>query len=190
MGPEIRRVVGSRILRHRDGLRAVYAEAFTGAPWHEDDDAADRYVRRLASDAERPGFVAAVAEVGGEIAGFATAWTTPGFLPSSRSYPQVAAALGPDRTVRWLCGAREVDELAVRPAARGLKLGAGLLDAVTGDVPDGRCWLLTSVRAREALAFYARAGWRQATHPSAEGTGVAVLLGPHHPALGELARPL
>lgn len=76
--------------------------------------------------------------------------------------------------MEWLCGAREIDELAVRPDARGTGLAAGLLEAVTADAPDGRSWLLTSVQSGRAMSFYRRQGWTQATHPAPGGKGIGL----------------
>jgi len=105
-------------------------------------------------------------------------------------YPQAAAGLGPRRTVAWLCGSREMDEPAVRPAAHGTGLAAALLEAVTEDAPGGRSWLLTSVHSSRAMAFYHRQGWTQATHPSPDGKGIVVFLSLRHPARPLAAEPL
>jgi GNAT superfamily N-acetyltransferase len=179
---EVAPLPGRRVQTYSAGIRAVYAETFAAPPWAEDEAMADAYLDRLALDAERPGFAAAVALDGDDVIGFCTAWTTADPFPDDRRHPQVAAALGPSRTRDWLCGGREVDELAVRPQSRGRGLGTALLAAVTADTALGRSWLLTSVRADAALRFYRRLGWRQATHPAPDGAGVAVFLGPNHPA--------
>ena len=179
--PLVRTVPGERLPPYYDGVREVYADAFGSPPWEEDPAMADAYLDRLASDAGRPGFTAALAVDGGAVLGFAVAWTTPSPFPRERCYPHVAAALGPERTDDWLCGAREVDELAVRREARGLGLGAALLDAVTAGAPEGRSWLLTAARAGAAAGFYRRLGWHQATHPGADRRGVIAFLGPRHP---------
>lgn len=190
----VRLVEGASLPSYADGIRQVYADVFSEPPWNEDPSAGDRYVERLAADAARPGFTAALAlgegTVGGfatrgTVGGFATAWTTPDVFPSGRSYGHVAEALGPGRVEGWLCGALEVDELAVSPDARGAGLGAALLSAVTEAAPDGRCWLLTSVRAEATLRFYRRAGWNQVPVSVPGRAGLVVLLGPGHPA----ARP-
>ncbi|MFJ3930914.1 GNAT family N-acetyltransferase [Streptomyces sp. NPDC090029] len=182
MTPAVRAVSGDRLLAHADGVRAVYADAFGGPPWREAPEHADAYLERLANDVHRPGFTAALAFDGATVLGWATAWTTPDPFPASRRHPQVSAALGAERTGDWLCGAREVDELAVAGHARGTGLGGWLLGAVTAGRADGRCWLMTSVAACGALAFYQREGWRQATHPAPGGVGHAAFLGPRHPA--------
>ncbi|MEU6084337.1 GNAT family N-acetyltransferase [Streptomyces sp. NPDC047108] len=182
MSARVELLGGERLSAYGDGVRQVYADAFARPPWGQEESMADAYLERLAADAARPGFAAAVALEGDRVLGFATGWTTPEPFPSDRSYSQVTAALGPERTGAWLCGGREVDELAVRGGARGLGLGAALLERVTAPAQDGRCWLLTSVRARSTLRFYRRIGWRQATHPAPEGRGVVVFLGPRHPA--------
>ncbi|OEV31309.1 acetyltransferase [Streptomyces nanshensis] len=179
---DVQLVDGATLLSHATGIRKVYKESFGSPPWEESDDQAAAYLERLTTDVERPGFTGALALKGAEVAGFAAAWTTPSPFPSGRCYPQAAAALGARRTAEWLCAGLEVDELAVGEAARRRGVGRTLLAAVTSAVPDGRCWLLTSVRAESALRFYRRLGWRQATHPAPSGRGAAVFLGPGHPA--------
>ncbi|MFD0023913.1 GNAT family N-acetyltransferase [Streptomyces sp. NPDC058382] len=206
-------VRGEQVLAYSDGIRRTYAEAFAGPPWHEDPAMADGYAERLAEDAKRPGFVAAVvlsrdahdvrdvcdahaardardtpadAE---SVVGFATAWTTPDPFPASRGYSRVSAALGPARTADWLVGAIEVDELALGPRARGAGLAAALLESVTAAAPEGRCWLLTSARAEPALRLYRRLGWRPAFAP-VEGSDLVAFLGPDHPAPRRRQPPL
>lgn len=189
MTPVVRAVSGDRLLAYAQGVRAVYAAAFGGPPWNEAPERADAYLERLADDVHRSGFTAALALDEDAVLGWATAWTTPDPFPAGRCYPSVSAALGESRTAAWLCGAREVDELAVAPQARGAGLGGRLLTAVTEDRADGRCWLLTSMAAHQTLAFYERAGWTRATFPSAGGAGHAAFLGPRHPARTAAPRP-
>ncbi|CAL9291846.1 N-acetyltransferase family protein [Streptomyces sp. SudanB182_2057] len=187
---DIRVVARDACLEHGAALRAVYADAFCAPPWNEDEERADAFLARLGRDVRRPGFTAALAFDGHAVVGFATAWDTPSPFPGDRCHPQAAAGLGPSRTVEWLCGAREIDELAVRSTARGTGTAAGLLRAVTEDAPGGRAWLLTSLRSPRAMAFYRRQGWTQATHPAPGGHGITVFLGPRHPARTLAARPL
>ncbi|MEU0060857.1 GNAT family N-acetyltransferase, partial [Streptomyces sp. NPDC006334] len=163
--------------------------------WHQHEDIIEHLTAlflgcRLVDNVRRPGFTAALALDEANVVGFATAWTTPAPFPTDRCYPQAAASLGPKRTAQWLCGAREIDELAVHPAAHGTGLAADLLEAVTEDAPDGRSWLLTAARSPRAVAFYRRQGWTQATHPSPEGKGIIVFLSPRHPARALASAPL
>lgn len=181
---------GDALLAHCAALHSVYVDAFCIPPWNEDEEKAVEFVGRLPANVRRPDFTAALAFAGPEIIGFATAWTTQAPFPTDRRYPQVASCLGPDLTVNWLCGAREIDELAVRPTARGTGLAGRLLEAVTEDAPEGRSWLLTSVQSPRAMSFYHRQGWTQATHPSPDGKGIVVFLGPRHPARALAAQPL
>ncbi|MEV0010317.1 GNAT family N-acetyltransferase [Streptomyces sp. NPDC047973] len=181
------RVERADLPAYTEGIRRVYADTFSEPPWHEDPSAGAEYTDRLADDAAHPGFTAALALDGDAVAGFATAWTTPVVFPSERSYGQVTEALGPERVEALLCGAVEVDELAVAPAARGTGLGANLLSAVTEHAPDGRCWLLTSLRAEATVRFYARRGWHQLPLPVPGRAGLVVLLGPNHPGATEHA---
>ncbi|WPB96559.1 GNAT family N-acetyltransferase [Streptomyces malaysiensis] len=187
---DIRVFKGVGLLDHAAALRSVYIDAFCAPPWHEDAGKAAAFVGRLPVNVGRPGFTAALAFAGPDVIGFATAWTTLVPFPSDRCYPQAAVSLGPVRTVEWLCGAREIDELAVRPGARGTGLAAELLEAVTADAPDGRSWLLTSVQSGRAMSFYRRQGWAQATHPAPGGKGIVVFLSPGHPARHLAVPPL
>ncbi|MEV6946735.1 GNAT family N-acetyltransferase [Streptomyces sp. NPDC051172] len=178
------------LLAHTSALHSVYVDAFCAPPWNEDEEKAVEFVGRLPVNTRRPGFLAAVAFEGSEVVGFATAWTTLAPFPTDRCYPQATAGLGDERTVEWLCGAREIDELAVRPDVRGTGLAGDLLEAVTQDAPEGRSWLLTSVQSPRAMSFYRRQGWIQATHPSPDGKGIAVFLDPRHPARALAPEPL
>ncbi|MFD5054133.1 GNAT family N-acetyltransferase [Streptomyces tendae] len=178
MSTDIRVRTDAELLAHTDALRSVYADAFCAPPWNEDEERATEFVDRLPANTGRPGFTAATAVRDGDVIGFATAWITPAPFPTDRCHPQAAAGLGAAYTADWLCGALEIDELA----ARGTGLAGDLLDAVTAHAPDGRAWLLTSVQNARAMAFYRLRGWTQVTHPSPDGKGIVVFLGPRHPA--------
>ncbi|MFH8370527.1 GNAT family N-acetyltransferase [Streptomyces sp. NPDC018031] len=190
MAAFVERVSGARLLSYAAGLRTVYVDAFGAPPWSEGPEQADAYLDRLTADVDRHGFTAALALDGDTVLGWATAWTTPHPFPADRNYPRISAALGERRTTEWLCGARKVDELAVAAHARGTGLGARLLDAVTEDQADGRCWLITSVHARATVGFYERTGWTQATDPVPGGAGLVPFLGPGHPARISAPRPV
>ncbi|WP_190127768.1 GNAT family N-acetyltransferase [Streptomyces mashuensis] len=174
---------GAGILAQALAVREVYENVFTAPTWEEPHGAGDAFLDRLARDTERPGFDAVLAVDGTRVLGFATTWITPDPFPAGRCYPQVAAMLGSRRARKWLCGGREVDELAVHSEARGRGIGAALLAAAAAPAADGRCWLLTSARATAAVGFYRRLGWRQATHPAPGGAGAVVFLNPAHPAV-------
>ncbi|WP_031185713.1 GNAT family N-acetyltransferase [Streptomyces sp. NRRL F-5635] len=190
MSTDIRVCTDAELLAHTDALRSVYVDAFCAPPWNEDEERATEFVDRLPANTGRPGFTAATAVRDGDVIGFATAWITPAPFPTDRCYPQAAAGLGAAYTADWLCGALEIDELAVRGAARGTGLAGDLLDAVTAHAPEGRAWLLTSVQNARAMAFYRRRGWTQVTHPSPDGKGIVVFLGPRHPARSLAPLPL
>ncbi|MFI5932065.1 GNAT family N-acetyltransferase [Actinoplanes sp. NPDC051494] len=162
-------------------LTAAYREAFGTPPWSVDAATVARFRSRMAAEAGREGFRLVVARTDGRIEGFASGWITRAPLPEARAYPQVTGQLGAERVRALLDGAFEVDELAVLPAARGRKLGRRLLDALTGDAPRGRAWLLTWRPAVDTVAFYRRAGWREAVPLSETRNDIIVFLGPHHP---------
>ncbi|GAA3486831.1 hypothetical protein GCM10018987_09100 [Streptomyces cremeus] len=112
----------------------------------------------------------------------------PGPFPADRSAGRVAAQLGP-RLRPLLVGAFQVDELAVRPCARGTGLGRRLLAAVCdGAARDGRVWLLTARSAPDAVAFYRRLGWHEVLpEPGADPGDVVVFLAPGHPGAASVA---
>jgi GNAT superfamily N-acetyltransferase len=169
----VHRLTGSDVLGVADELVDAYVEVFAEPPWNEDPERARAgFRRRLAVDARRPGFRAVLVPR----AGFATAWTTSAPFRTDRAYPAVSARLGARRVDELLVGALEVDELAVLPRARGSGLGRRLLDAVTADAP--RAWLLTSVQATDAVAFYRRMGWVEPAPEAGSESGVVVFLKP------------
>ncbi|OPC78440.1 hypothetical protein B4N89_36295 [Embleya scabrispora] len=183
---EVRRLLVADLSAYLEDVRDVYRAVFSAQPWNEDEAAAERYVRRLDADKERDGFTIALAEDDSGVVGFAVAWTTPAVFPTTRGYARVETMVGAGRTQEWLCGAREVDELAVRPGVRGSGVGRALLSAVTDDAPSGRCWLLTSAHIDVAVRFYTRAGWHRL---GTDASGTTVFLSPRHPAFDASSAP-
>lgn len=181
-----RRLDGAQVPRWRDAISDAYADIFTRPPWNAAHDKGYDVVRsafadRLASDAKRPGFRVVAAAEGDQVAGFASGWVTPSPYPDSRAYPQVTASIGAAAVERLLVGAIEVDELAVRPQARGRGLARGLLAELIADAPDGRAWLLTWTGAPEAVAFYDRIGWRRVPALPGCENDIVTYLSPAHP---------
>ncbi|MFD9726178.1 GNAT family N-acetyltransferase [Streptomyces sp. NPDC059072] len=172
---------GPAVLDLVDELVDTYADVFSAPPWNEDEETIRQFAGRLQTDTRRPGFRAALAQSEAGIDGFATAWVTPAVFPRGRAYPQVAAQLGADRVRGLLTGALEIDELAVRPHARGRGTGRALLTEMTADAPDGKAWLLTSRLATDTVATYRRLGWHEVAALPGTETGVIVFLSPDHP---------
>ncbi|MFG3345661.1 GNAT family N-acetyltransferase [Streptomyces sp. NPDC048018] len=186
---------GPDILARADQLTEAYVEIFTAPPWeHRSAEATGAAFReRLEADAHRPGFRAVLAmSEEGRVDGFVTGWITQAPFRSDRAYGQVTTRLGADRVSELLIGAFEIDELGVRPDARGTGLGRRLLSSLTASAPDGRAWLLTWDQAHDTLAFYRRAGWREPEPLPGNETDVLVFLSPEvrSPAApGQLAGP-
>ncbi|NUS08749.1 MAG: GNAT family N-acetyltransferase [Nonomuraea sp.] len=162
---KLERLTGAETPARAGDLVKLYRAAFAEPPWNEDGWGAAAFAERLAADVRRPGFVAVLADDGGELAGFGTAWRTESPFPEGRAYGRVRAALGEEVETR-LVGALEVDELAVGPHARGQGLGGRILDLLC-DGADA-CWLLTSPRADSAVRLYGRLGWQRVTAPDAD----------------------
>ncbi|MFB6613420.1 GNAT family N-acetyltransferase [Streptomyces sp. NPDC056367] len=172
---------GPAVLDLADELVDAYADVFSAAPWNEDEETIRQFAARLQADTRRNGFRTALAQSEAGIDGFATGWVTPAVFPRGRAYPQVASQLGPDRVRALLTGALEIDELAVRPYARGRGTGRALLTEITADAPDRRAWLLTSRLATDTVATYRRLGWHEVPALPGTETGVIVFLSPEHP---------
>ncbi|WP_327283601.1 MULTISPECIES: GNAT family N-acetyltransferase [unclassified Streptomyces] len=172
---------GRAVLDLVDELVDAYADVFSAPPWNEDEETIRQFSVRLQADSRRRGFRTALAQSAAGIDGFATAWLTPATFPKDRGYAQVSAQLGPQRVRELLTGALEIDELAVRPYARGHGTGRALLTEITADAPDRRAWLLTSRLAIDTVATYRRLGWHEVTSLPGTQTGVIVFLSPDHP---------
>ena len=172
---------GQAVLDLADELVDAYADVFSAPPWNESEETIRQFATRLPADARRRGFRTAFAQSSTGIDGFATGWVTPAAFPKNRGYAQVAAQLGPGRVKELLTGALEIDELAVRPYARGRGTGRALLTEITADAPDRRAWLLTSRLAVDTVATYRRLGWHEVPATPGTETGVLVFLSPEHP---------
>ncbi|KOU44004.1 hypothetical protein ADK53_04050 [Streptomyces sp. WM6373] len=165
-----------------DELADTYGEVFSAPPWNEDEETIRQFAVRLQADSRRAGFRTAFAQSTHGVDGFATAWLTPRTFPTDRAYGQVAAQLGRQRVRELLVGALEIDELAVRPHARGHGTGRALLAEITADAPDDRAWLLTARVATDTVATYHRLGWHEVNPLPGTENGVVVFLAPNHPS--------
>ncbi|MFD4527030.1 GNAT family N-acetyltransferase [Streptomyces sp. NPDC058470] len=128
------RYFGPDILTVADELTEAYVEIFTAPPWEHRDPEATRaaFGERLRTDARRPGFRAILAiSDDGKLGGFVRGWTTEAPFRTDRVYGKVTRRLGADRVNEFLVGAFEIDELGVRPNARGSGLGRRRLYAAT-----------------------------------------------------------
>ena len=123
--------------------------AFAGPPWHESRGQAWQMIGRMAADAQRSGFVLAIAFAGHgtRVAGFGYGvdrecgdWTC------ARSFSEPAPF--------------EFCELAVRPERHGEGIGRTLHDAVLRETGPRSRWLTTHPAARPAMNLYRNRGWR------------------------------
>jgi ribosomal protein S18 acetylase RimI-like enzyme len=161
----LERLTGHMTLPRAAELIEIYSVAFAGPPWNEDGYGVADFAKRLTRDVHRPGFVAVLAIQDGKPAGFGTAWPTQQPFPTGRAYDLVRAELG-DQVEAHLVGAREIDELAVSPHARGQGLARRILDLLCADATN--CWLLTAPQAHDAIKLYERHGWQRLTRPEAK----------------------
>jgi ribosomal protein S18 acetylase RimI-like enzyme len=147
-----------------DGCVAVYAAAFGLPPYGETTADAELLRERIARYAGRDGFCLPVATApGGQVTGFALA---------ARAWPgdwwrdQVATAIGPDLTARWLPGGvLEIVHVAVDPARQRAGTGRSLLACLTARITDSlpAGVLSCDPGAVPARQLYLSAGWQVIT---------------------------
>jgi GNAT superfamily N-acetyltransferase len=148
-----------------DGCIAVYAAAFGQPPYAETAADAELLRERIARYRGRDGFRLPVARTpDGHVAGFGLAVRA---WPGDWWREQVASAIGPELTARWLpAGVLEVVHVAVDPAARRQGIGRGLLASMTA--PEGAGGPAAGIlscdpAARPAQQLYLQAGWQLVT---------------------------
>ena len=143
----------------RGELVEVYTAAFGQPPYNEPEAAGRRFGESLEMHAARDGFRMRVARgPGGELAGFAYGYLA---QPGQWWHDRVARSLDDRAAERWLAGAFEIVELAVRPDRQRRGLGAALHDALVDDAGGHRTAVLSTLDAdTAALRLYRRRGWR------------------------------
>lgn len=156
-------------LRARAEVVAVYAEAFAAPPYHKPPGAAESFAATFQRHTGRADFRLAAALAGGRLAGFGYGYSAG---PGQWWHDSVAAALGPELAERWLRGAFELVELAVRPADQGRGLGAALLDRLLAGLTHRTAVLSTMAEETAGLRLYRRRGW-QVVHPALRFPGIA-----------------
>ncbi len=142
-----------------DGCVAVYRAAFGQPPYREPAADAELLRERLQRYCGRDGFqVPVAADRDGRVAGFALA---------VRAYPgdwwrdQVANAIGPDLTARWLPrGVLEVVHVAVDPAWHRRGIGRRLLTSLRCAPGPPAAVLSCDPAAIPAQRLYLSAGWQ------------------------------
>jgi GNAT superfamily N-acetyltransferase len=148
---------------HLSEATAVYAAAFSEAPYHEDEQRAADFterVRRYA--AERDGFRFATSrDDEGRLTGLALAVLA---RPGDWWRDQAAAALTGPQARRWLGDlCLEVVHVAVQPAFQHRGIGRSLHDALVSGRPAPTGVLSCHPGARPAQQLYLRAGWTPLT---------------------------
>jgi GNAT superfamily N-acetyltransferase len=155
-----------------DGCIGVYAAAFGQPPYRESAADAELLRERIARYAARDGFLLAVhGGAASQVAGFALA---------VRAYPgdwwrdQVAGAIGPELTERWLPpGVLEVVHVAVDPPMQRHGIGRSLLASLAegatagrqraGSANPGVAVLSCDAAAVAAQQLYLSQGWQLIT---------------------------
>ncbi|WP_224333966.1 GNAT family N-acetyltransferase [Haloprofundus halobius] len=136
----------------------LYGEAERG--WGSRAEAATQFERH----AEYPGYRGFAAVEDDEVLGFVYGYTS---APGQFYHDQLATALGPERTERWLRNCFEFVELAVAEDARRRGLGTSLHDSVLDGLSHETSVLTTGVDNDPARALYEREGW-QTVHDAFE----------------------
>lgn len=139
------------------GIREVYADAFTGPPHNEPENAAASFVERLESESNRAGWKLLVAEQHGEISGFVYGYVT---RPGQWWHDRVISGLEPELVQHWFSDSFVLVEFAVKRSARGKGVGTRLHDAVLDSLPQRTAVAMTHENDNPAVGFYRARGWQ------------------------------
>ncbi|WP_224268150.1 GNAT family N-acetyltransferase [Haloprofundus salinisoli] len=145
-----------------DAAVSLYWELYSDSErgWESRAEAATQFERH----AEYPGYRGFAAVEDHEVLGFVYGYTSE---PGQFYHDQLATALGPERTERWLRNCFEFVELAVAGDARQRGLGTNLHDTVLGGLSHETSVLTTGVDNEPAQRLYEREGW-ETVHDSFE----------------------
>ncbi|KTG09157.1 hypothetical protein AUR64_15290 [Haloprofundus marisrubri] len=128
----------------------LYSDSERG--WESRAEAATQFERH----ADYPGYRGFAAVEDDEVLGFVYGYTS---APGQFYHDQLAGALGPERTERWLRNCFEFVELAVADDARRRGLATNLHDTVLDGLAHETSVLTTGVDNDAARQLYEREGW-------------------------------
>jgi len=139
-----------------DGAIAVYAEAFSRAPYFDDDRGENVRNRLIDSEWLRPGYEGFVALMeSGDVAGLGYAYKG---CAGQWWYDTVASQLDRSTKQRWMGDCCELVELAVAPALQGTGVGRVLLERILSTRTEQTCILSTHSQS-SAVGFYRLLGF-------------------------------
>ncbi len=110
-----------------EGALDVYADAFAGPPYFDDDRGQEVRMRLLGEHGRRPGFRGIVAMEGDEVVGMTYAYTGG---PGQWWHEEVRKRIPAAAYRRWLVRSVEVVEVAVSPKHQGKGIGTQMVEAL------------------------------------------------------------
>jgi len=140
-----------------EGALDVYAEAFAGPPYFDDDRGQEVRMRLLGEHGRRPGFKAIVAMDGDEVVGMTYAYSS---APGQWWHDEVRKRVPASAYRRWLVRALEVVEVAVAPSRQGEGIGTLLVEALVAGREEHTAVLSARCDSR-AHELYRRLGFEE-----------------------------
>ena len=149
-------------------LGEVYAQAFSGPPYHKPDDELASFVEDGLEQSGRPGFVACAAfeqrQAGAAARPVGFAYASE-LLPEYWWYRQIEPHLVRIGQTHWLQDAFELTQMAVLPGFQGQGIGGRLHDLLLTDLPNRHGLLSTLYGETNATGLYRRRGWQILLEP-------------------------
>jgi len=141
-----------------DPICTLYDEVFSAPPFFWRDDESELHRERLTGLLEDPTFGIVVAQVGGELVGFAYGFA---LAADTKRWSRLVEPLSVQVTAEWPGRTFLLFDYAVSPAYRGRGIGRRLHDALLGSRPEERATLTVQPTALDTKRIYEHWGWRQ-----------------------------
>jgi hypothetical protein len=137
---------------------ALYDEVFSAPPFFWREDESELHRQRLLRLLDDPTFGIAVAQAGGELAGFAYGFGVP---PDTTRWDGLIGEASSELVAEWPARTFLLFDYGVQVTWRGRGVGRKLHDGLLGSRDEERATLTVQPTAKDTKAIYEHWGWRQ-----------------------------